>query len=117
MAPVTFPKAAIAYFSLLASGAACATAEPAGLRQPMPETDTLPYRACVADGDCVRVDNGCCQCGEGALNIAVARTHEKAFRARFACSASCPEIDHDCSRGHVSCEQHVCTFRALPPRE
>src|SRR5687768_11842552 len=49
---------------------------PAVLRTPMPVAEIDPYRACVRDDDCLWVTNGCCDCANGGIEVAVARNRK-----------------------------------------
>jgi hypothetical protein len=95
--------------------AAPADSKPAMLRTPMPVAELDQYRACVRDDDCVWVTNGCCDCANGGIEVAIARSQKAAFEARFDCSnLPCTRRGREieCGTGSVACENALCVFRA-----
>jgi len=70
------------------------------------------YQYCGKDSDCVVAVNGCCDCVNGAEDVAVNKGHYDSFRTRFRClSMLCPELDNTkCAKGVVSCIEHKCNY-------
>jgi hypothetical protein len=55
------------------------------LSGPRPDTDLAELQPCDDDSECVRVDNGCCDCANGGASTAINRKYEKEFRDSFDC--------------------------------
>ena len=77
------------------------------------EAQTLPYRTCAVDSDCVYANNGCCDCANGGEDIAVNKTKLADFEALFNCeNVACTMIGAvpACGSGTVSCRSGVCEY-------
>ena len=86
--------------------------------EPLPEAETLEYRACTADEDCTYALNGCCECVEGGEYIGVRKDQADEFRHRFSCiTAECPEPIDDLPCGTViaACRDGLCVHSVLTP--
>ncbi len=87
------------------------TAEVKG--KPISATDLKRYQYCGADSDCVKANNGCCDCANGGADVSVSKDRLGEFNLRFECEgvqctekASVPE----CGAGVVSCVNHQCRY-------
>ncbi len=80
----------------------------------LPEEETLAYRDCVVDSDCVYASNGCCGCANGAEDIAVNKTKLNDFEALFDCDGVMCTLmapAEPCgSTGTISCKNHICEY-------
>ena len=104
---------------LLASGCGPSTSPavprpaPEPLRNPMPAAELDTYRACERDDDCMWITNGCCDCANGGVEVAIARARKATFESRFACGGTpCTSRGReiDCGAGSVACESNLCVF-------
>lgn len=80
---------------------------------PLSESETLTYRSCTVDLDCIYTTNGCCDCANGGQNIAVNIDRLSEFRALFdGKMTACTEMamDPPCGSGTVSCNNGVCEY-------
>jgi len=80
---------------------------------PLAETETRAFRACVADSDCVYVQNGCCDCVNGGEATAVHRDRVQAFKAKLDCShAECTARGAipGCDEGTATCKAGLCDY-------
>jgi hypothetical protein len=74
---------------------------------PLPMLEVVQYQACDDSSECIRVDNGCCDCANGGQTIAINRKFESEFRAKFDCdrvvctqrAGSCQFLDPVCQSG------------------
>ncbi|MBP9837724.1 MAG: hypothetical protein KBC84_03330, partial [Proteobacteria bacterium] len=76
------------------------------------------YQYCGVDKDCIVVNNGCCDCANGGVDVAINRERQAAFNERFNCmGVSCGRktIDPICGSGLISCVNHKCVF--YPPKK
>ena len=71
------------------------------------------YQYCGSDGDCIAVQNGCCDCANGGSDAAINKMHLDDFKGRFHCEevvctarAKVPP----CGSGVVSCVNHECRY-------
>jgi len=98
--------------SVFALALALAAGCSGGTDHPLPEEDTLDYRDCTADSDCVYVTNGCCDCANGGKDLAVNKSKVADFGAEFDCSGRCTlmGMDPPCGSGTVKCEKNLCTY-------
>lgn len=79
---------------------------------PLREEETLAYRFCEADSDCLFVNNGCCDCANGGEGLAIHKDQRTAFQERFDCSnVACTEMARDCGNGTVSCVEGICQYK------
>lgn len=77
--------------------------------KPLPAAEVKQYQACHHTADCVRVDNGCCDCANGGDTIAIHRKHEKTFRAFFKCDKTpCTQKAGDCTFQEPVCKNGFC---------
>jgi len=81
-------------------------------RPSLSEIDLLPYQYCGKDSDCMQVINGCCQCVQGDLYVAINKDPLEAFQSRFSCNdVVCPKseyVSYSCEDGVVTCLSHRC---------
>lgn len=71
------------------------------------------YQYCGTDSDCIKANNGCCDCANGGADVAVNRKDYDSFRARFDClHVNCTERARipACASGVVSCVNHKCKY-------
>ncbi len=71
------------------------------------------YQYCGTDADCVKANNGCCDCANGGADVAVNKDRYKEFRDRFNCiDIMCTEMAAvpPCGSGVVSCLDHKCHY-------
>ncbi len=84
----------------------------------LPEEETLIYRGCQKDEECVYVTNGCCPCTSPGAELAVHRDQAEDFKSILNCSHAvriCPTIAVSaCKKGHISCDQGLCVYHAPP---
>jgi hypothetical protein len=76
----------------------------------VPFGDTLRFRRCTSDDECVAVRNGCCDCTSESSTIAVRRDMEAAFKRSFICGACMERVSRPCWEGTVHCESNQCEF-------
>lgn len=82
----------------------------------VPEKETLEYRQCSADSDCVYVPNGCCDYGTSMVEISVNKTMKTSFKKRLEQGCSSPKVCPDIGRtppegtGGNICKQGMCTY-------
>jgi hypothetical protein len=79
----------------------------------MPAAELAPYQACARDADCIFATNGCCDCANGGVEVAIACDQKAAFEARFDCNnLPCTERGREieCGTGTVACENTLCVF-------
>lgn len=80
------------------------------------ESETLKYKDCQRDGDCMYVQNGCCDCANGGKDDAINKDKLIEFEANFDCTdVSCTLIGADppCGLGTVECRFNKCEY--IPP--
>jgi len=71
------------------------------------------YQYCGADSDCTVSTNGCCDCANGGVEVAVNKSRLEAFRDRFDClHIECTQViaNPPCANGVVSCINHRCQY-------
>ena len=71
------------------------------------------YQYCGDDSDCMQAINGCCDCANGGVDVAVNKLRYEDFRARFNClEVECGKNDANssCGNGVVSCINHKCKY-------
>ena len=87
----------------------CAAPNTRDHTSPLPEGQLRQYQACYHASECVRVDNGCCDCANGGDTIAINRKFEKVFRENFDCRRIiCPQRPGDCNFSEPACENGYC---------
>jgi len=76
------------------------------------DSETLSYRNCSVDSNCVYTTNGCCDCANGGEDIAVNKDKLNDFNALFSCSGACTMIGAvpPCGSGTVSCQSGLCVY-------
>jgi len=76
------------------------------------DTETLPYKNCAVDSDCIYTTNGCCDCANGGEDIAINKSKLSDFEALFNCSGACTMIGAvpPCGSGTVSCQSGLCVY-------
>jgi hypothetical protein len=82
---------------------------------PMSDSETLQYRGCAQDLDCIYVQNGCCDCANGGEDIAVEVTKLTEFMEKFDCTnVACTMIAATpaCGTGTVACKTGLCEYTA-----
>jgi hypothetical protein len=87
--------------------------KPAALRERMPAAELATYQRCTSDADCIWITNGCCDCANGGVEVAIARDRKGAFEARFDCgNLPCTSRGREieCGTGSVACENTLCVF-------
>ncbi len=78
---------------------------------PLPASKYKKHQFCRHTADCVRVDNGCCDCANGGDTIAIHRKFEAKFRAQFKCDGiACPQKAGDCGFREPECKDNVCVL-------
>ncbi len=112
---MTVSKLCAAYALIACVLAACSRAPeaPPPNTPPMTDAESLAYRACKADSDCVYVQNGCCDCVNGGGALAVHRDQVEAFRATFQCPMTeCTARGRipGCHEGVPSCKLGRCQY-------
>lgn len=80
--------------------------------QPLSRADTLRYRECSQDSECVYVTNGCCDCANGGEDMAINASLVSEFRDNFSCSFSCTlrGAIPPCGSGTVACKAGFCEY-------
>lgn len=81
--------------------------------KPLGAVDLKRYQYCGSDDDCVKANNGCCDCANGGEDVSVARDRLNDFNLRFECQeAHCTKkaAVPECSSGVVSCVNHQCKY-------
>lgn len=75
--------------------------------------ETLEYRSCTDDTDCIYAQNGCCDCANGGESIAVNINDATEFMSLFDCAdVACTAIGAvpPCDQGTAKCEAGICEF-------
>jgi hypothetical protein len=107
-------KSAFLLTLLLAMGCSASIKAPTDVKDTiLTEAETLPYRDCTVDADCVYATNGCCDCANGGEDIAVNKTKLADFQKLFLCTdVACTTIGASpaCGSGTVSCVSGVCDY-------
>lgn len=102
----------IALLPFLLALSACASGETAK-EQPLGAEALKEYQACDHTSDCVRVNNGCCDCANGGDTVAIHRKYEKEFRDRFPCAGvACTQKSGDCVFQEPVCADNLCKLKA-----
>jgi hypothetical protein len=83
----------------------------------LPERELALFQACARDEDCTWTTNGCCDCGNGGIEVGIARAQEAPFKESLACAnKNCPctmmMIEPPCGTGEVRCESSRCVFQS-----
>jgi hypothetical protein len=82
---------------------------------PLSDSETLQYRSCTHDIDCIYVQNGCCDCANGGRDIAVNVEKLTEFTEKFQCTnVACTMIAAvpACGTGTVACKSGLCEYTA-----
>jgi len=80
---------------------------------PLSDSDTLKYRNCTGDTDCIYAQNGCCDCANGGADIAINSSKLTEFRANFSCdNVTCTMLAPVpvCGSGTISCKSGLCEY-------
>ncbi|MEI6093373.1 MAG: hypothetical protein WCQ47_06795 [bacterium] len=80
---------------------------------PLSDTETLKYRTCNTDADCIVAENGCCDCANGGADISVNVDKLPEFRQNFSCkNVMCTEkaAVPACGSGTISCKANLCEY-------
>ena len=83
------------------------------VNSPLSADQLTIYQACSSDGDCMYVNNGCCDCANGGEDAAINKDKEDEFKARFDCEGIiCTMMAplKRCGCGTVSCEGGRCSY-------
>ncbi len=84
-------------------------AHAAGRSKPLPDAELKQYQACHHTEDCVRVNNGCCDCANNGGTVSIHRKHEKKFRALFDCNKTiCTQRAGTCMFREPVCKKGFC---------
>ena len=79
--------------------------------RPLPDSVVEEYQTCNDDSECIRVDNGCCDCANGGATVAINRKHEGDFRAHFDCRrVMCTQRAGECLFREPVCVKHRCAL-------
>ena len=86
----------------------------------LPEEETLEYRKCSRDEDCVYVNNGCCHCQSRSADLAVNKDRADDFQKHLNCpSPPLPctliQLIPPCGIGRISCDDGLCVYHMPPP--
>jgi len=82
--------------------------------QPVSLEVLKPFQVCMADSDCVFTNNGCCDCANGGIEVAVAKNRLEDFKKIFACdNIACTEKARipACGTGSIQCVNALCQFK------
>ena len=101
-------------FAILFLVAGCST-PPVWGTKPLPRESIRQYQECTDTSECIRVDNGCCNCANGGDTVAIHRKFEKEFRDHFNCQeVICPQRAGDCMFREPICRNGLCELGARP---
>lgn len=81
--------------------------------KPLSAFELAKYQYCGDDKDCIIAINGCCDCANGGIEVAVNKDRLEAFRERFEClyeACGNKPADPPCANGVVSCVNHKCIY-------
>lgn len=81
--------------------------------KPLSDYELVKYQYCGEDKDCVIAINGCCDCANGGVEVAVNKERLEDFKSRFAClHVKCGSNSPEplCENGVVSCISHRCVY-------
>ncbi|HQH28156.1 MAG TPA: hypothetical protein PLP17_12220 [Oligoflexia bacterium] len=84
-----------------------------GNTKPLDDFELARYQYCGTDKDCVVSINGCCDCANGGIEVAVNKERRDDFRKRFDClyfECSHKPANPPCANGVVSCVNHKCRY-------
>jgi hypothetical protein len=100
---------------LLALACSACSHSPEPRTKPLPAEALLPYQGCTDSSECIRVDNGCCDCANGGATVAIHRKFEKELRDRFQCEdVMCTQRAGDCKFREPVCRNGRCELGARP---
>ena len=89
------------------------TQEEPKVTDPLSDAELSRYQYCKSDSDCVKANNGCCDCANGGFDVAVSRERLDELKARFSCEKTlCTMLAKvpPCGTGYVSCVSGKCKF-------
>ena len=93
---------------LLLAASACSSA-PAARTKPFVPDELRQYRKCNDTSNCIRVDNGCCDCANGGGTISINREFDKQFHALFDCKkVMCTQRAGTCLFREPVCKDGFC---------
>lgn len=80
--------------------------------KPISEFELGKYQYCGTHTDCVKAVNGCCDCVNGAEDVAINASRVNEFNSLFNCiNAKCENLDNkSCGQGLVTCLNHKCHY-------
>jgi len=84
---------------------------------PLPRFELRQFRYCGSDSDCIKANNGCCDCANGGQDVAINKQRLSEFRGKFDCmDVTCTEVKTTppCASGVVSCVNHLCEYVPRP---
>ncbi len=103
----------IFFLSLLSCGAGSGSGTVLKDGGPLSDSETLKYRSCTNDLDCIYAQNGCCDCANGGADLAINLNKLAEFRENFHCdNVACTLLSATpaCGSGTVSCKSSLCEY-------
>jgi hypothetical protein len=85
----------------------------AGNTKPLDDYELGKYQYCGRAEDCIVAVNGCCDCANGGIEVAVNKARREDFQKRFDClyvQCGHKPADPRCANGVVSCIDHKCKY-------
>jgi hypothetical protein len=85
----------------------------AGNTKPLNDYELGKYQYCGRAEDCIVAVNGCCDCANGGIEVAVNKARFDDLLKRFDClyvQCSHKPADPPCANGVVSCIDHKCQY-------
>ncbi len=84
----------------------------------MPEAETLKYRTCTTDSDCIYINNGCCDCANGGEDLAINKNQQEEFLNEFDCKGViCTEVYRECGTDEIQCINNICEYFLVDVQE
>ena len=83
---------------------------------PMSDSELGHFQYCGEDADCIKANNGCCDCANGGADVAVSKKLLEEFNQQFEClNTACTEMaaTPPCGSGVISCVNHKCRYFAV----
>lgn len=101
---------------ILLAASACSH-HPAAFSGPRPVSELSRFQHCDDESECIRVDNGCCNCANGGATTSINRKFEDEFRAAFDCrGVICTQKAGACLFREPLCQDHLCVLGHRPQR-